>query len=209
MSEENLIQGSDEWVQARCGSIGASSITDVLSKGKNGAESTGYANYKARIACERMTGCVTETFKNAYMERGNADEPDARACYEFATGNDVEQVGLIRHPRLPFAHCSPDGLIGTDGVLELKRKIPALHIDYILKNRVPSEYVKQMTFQLACTGRQYVDFCSYSPELPEEMQLFIIRMERDEEAIKAMEQAVVEFDKAVNQLIADLKAIRP
>lgn len=164
-----LIQGSPEWVQARCGSIGASNIADVLSTGKNGAESTSYANYKARIACERMTGCVTETFKNAYMERGNTDESDARLCYEFATGNEVVQVGLIRHPKLPFAHCSPDGLIGEYGMLELKRKIPAIHIDYLLKNRVPPEYIKQMTFQLACSGRSWVDFCSYSPELPENL----------------------------------------
>jgi putative phage-type endonuclease len=205
----NIEQGSPEWVQARCGSVGASIVADVMSKGKDGKESTGYANLRARIVAERLTGCVIEGYTNTFMERGNVDEGSAREVYEFVTGNAVEQVGLIRHPAIPFFHASPDGLIGEDGILELKRKIPALHIDYLLKKRVPPEYIKQMTAQLSCSGRSYVEFASYCPELSEEYQFFTIRMYRDEEAIKAMEAAVIAFNESVERMIADLKAIRP
>jgi len=205
---EDLVQGTSEWLQARCGSVGASSVVDVMSKGKDGKESTGYANLRAKLVAERLTGCVIEGYTNAYMERGNADEGNAREVYEFVTGNDVVQVGLIRHPTIPFFHASPDGLINDNGMLELKRKIPALHIDYLLKNRVPPEYVKQMTAQLACSGREYVEFASYCPELSEEYQLFTIKMYRDEEAIKAMESAVIEFNITVDAMIAKLKELR-
>ena len=205
----NIDQGSAEWLQARCGSVGASDISDLLSKGKGGAESTGCANLRARIVCERLTGCVAETFKNAYMERGNIDEGSAKECYSFITGNDVEDVGLIMHPFIPFTHASPDGVIGSDGLVEIKRKIPAIHIEYIFKNRVPPEYVKQMMWQLACTGRQWNDFCSYCPELPENMQLFIVRLERDEAAITEMEKCVIAFNQSVERMISDLRSIRP
>lgn len=209
MDSTGLIQGSPEWIQARCGSVGGSSISDLLSKGKNGAESTGYANLRAKIVCERLSGCVIETFKNAYMDRGNEDEGAAREVYEFVTGNTVEQVGLIRHPTIPHFHASPDGLIGEEGMLELKRKIPALHIAYLLKNEVPAEYKKQMTAQMACSGRKFVDFASYCPELSENLQLFVVRFFRDEAAIMGMEQAVIEFNKSVDDMIRRLKELRP
>jgi putative phage-type endonuclease len=202
---DEIIQGTDEWKQLRCGKITGSKIADVM-QGKKG---TGYANYLAQLVCERLTGGTTETFKNAYMERGNKDEGAARECYEFITGNTVEQVAFIKHPALDFAGVSPDGTIGADGLVEIKRKIPALHINYIFKNEVPTEYRKQMMFQMACTGRQWCDFCSYCPELPEEMQLFVIRLHRDESVIAEMESAVVAFDKTVNEYIAKLKELRP
>jgi predicted phage-related endonuclease len=202
---EEIIQGSDEWKQLRCGLITGSKISDVMQEKKG----TGYANYLAQLVCERLTGCVTETYKNAYMERGNEDEPLARECYEFVTGNEVEQIAFVKHPTIDCFGVSPDGLIGDDGMVEIKRKIPAIHIDYIFKNRIPPEYVKQMTAELACTGRKWNEFVSYCPELPENMQLFVCRMERDEEAIKTMEAAVIAFNNAVNKMITDLKALRP
>lgn len=203
---EEIVQGSDEWKQLRCGSITASKIAEVMSKGKNGAESTGYANYRAQLVAERLTGCVVEGYTNGYMARGNEDESAARDCYSFATGNQVEQIAFVRHPTIEYAGCSPDGLIGDDGLLEIKRKIPALHIAYLLKKEVPTEYRKQMTFQLACTGRKWVDFCSYCPELPENMQLFIVRYYRDDAAIAEMEAAVIAFNRSVEKMITDLKA---
>lgn len=209
METLNLVQGSSDWLQARCGSVGASQVADVMSKGKNGAESTGYANLRAKMVAERMTGCVIEGYTNAYMERGNSDEGSAREVYEYVTGNAVLQVGLIKHPTIPHFHASPDGLIGEDGMLELKRKIPALHIAYLLKNEVPAEYKKQMLAQLSCSGRQWVEFASYCPELPEDFQLFKIKMYRDEQAIKEMETAVVAFNASVEKMIADLKVLRP
>lgn len=202
---EDIIQGSDAWKQLRCGLITGSKIADVMQEKKG----TGYDNYLAQLVVERLTGCVTETFKNAYMERGNEDEEAARDCYSFFTGNDVDQIAFIKHPTIDCFGVSPDGLIGDDGMVEIKRKIPALHIKYILQNRIPPEYVKQMTAELACSGRKWNEFVSYCPEMPENMQLFICRMERDETAIKVMEQSVIEFDKAVNKMIQELKALRP
>lgn len=202
---ENIVQGSESWKQLRCGLITGSRIADVMQEKKG----TGYANYLAQLCCERLTGCIVETFKNGYMERGNEDEDAARSCYEFVTGNTVDQVAFIRHPYIERFGISPDGLINDDGIVEIKRKIPALHIAYILKNRVPPEYVKQMTAQLACTGRKWNEFVSYCPEMPENMQLFIIRMERDERAIVEMEMAVREFDKSVDDMIVALMALRP
>lgn len=204
MDEGEIIQGSDAWKQLRRGRITGSKIADVMQEKKG----TGYENYLAQLGCERMAGCVTETYKNAYMDRGNEDEPAARECYEFVTGYSVEQIAFVRHPTLIFAGCSPDGLINDDGMVEIKRKIPAIHATYIFKNRIPPEYLKQMMWELACTGRQWNDFASYCPDLPEEMQLFTIRLERDEAMIAEMEKQVIAFNQAVEKWIADLKAIR-
>jgi len=202
---DDVEQGTEAWLKLRCGCITGSKITEVMQE-KKGA---GYANYLAQLCCERLTGCVTETYKNAYMDRGNEDEPAARDCYSFITGNDVQQVSFIKHPSIECFGVSPDGLIGNDGMVEIKRKIPAIHIDYIFKNRIPPEYVKQMTAQLACSGREWNEFVSYCPELPENMQLFICRMHRDNDAIAEMEKRVIEFDSAVEKMISELRAIRP
>lgn len=201
----DIDQGSDQWFDACCGSVGASSVADLMSKGKNGGESTGLANLRARIVVERLTGCRERGYSNPYMERGNADEPAAREVYEFLTGNTVEQVGLIRHPAIPFFHASPDGLTGDAGMLELKRKIPALHINYLLKQTVPTEYVKQMAAQLACSGREWVDFASYCPEMPEELQLFVVRYHRDNDLIAEIERSVIAFNASVDEMVARLK----
>ena len=205
MSESLIKQGTPEWKQLKCGKISASEVHNILQE----KQGTGYRNYRAQLICERLTGCTTETYKNTYMDRGNEDEPNARLCYEYETGYTVEQVAFVVHPVLEFAGCSPDGTIGADGLCEIKRKIPAIHIDYIIKNRVPPEYAKQMMFQLACTGREWNDFVSYCPELPEEMQLFICRLERDDSMIALMEIAVRSFNESVEQMISDLKKIQP
>jgi putative phage-type endonuclease len=205
----DVVQGSPEWDLLRCGSVGGSSISDVMSKGKNGGESTGFANLRAKIVCERLSGCKAESFSNAFMDRGTAEEPLARECYEYVTGNTVEQVGLILHPTIPGAHCSPDGLVQSDSMIEIKRKIPALHIAYLLKNQVPSEYVKQIQWGMACSGRLSCEFVSYSPELPTEMQLFVCRMDRDDALIAEMETAVIAFNESVEKMISALKALRP
>lgn len=203
---EDILQGSDEWKQLKCGIISGSHMNDVMSEKKG----TGYENYVYQLVCERLNNCPTETtFSSPYMDRGVEEEYLARSCYSFVTGNEVEQVAFIKHPTMEFFGISPDGLIGADGGLEIKRKIPAIHAKYIRKNVVPTEYVKQMVAGMACTGRAWWDFCSYCPEFPENMQLFVVRLHRDEVAIKAMEEAVVAFNKVVESAIADLKILRP
>ena len=205
----NIIQGSPEWFAARLGKITASKIADVMSKGKGGAESAGVRNYRAQLVCERLTGVVEESYTNGAMQRGTELEPLARECYEFIKGVTVQQIGFVHHPTIPQSGASPDGLIEDAGLVEIKCPNSATHIDYLLENVPPAAYVKQMMWQMACTGRQWVDFVSYDPRLPEEMQLFIVRLERDEAMIKEMETAVIAFNQSVERMISDLKAIRP
>ncbi|NTU49483.1 MAG: YqaJ viral recombinase family protein [Desulfobulbaceae bacterium] len=208
METQDIIQGSALWHEARCGSIGATAINDIMSTGKGGAESAGRKNYRAAKVCERLTGLTAENYVNAAMQRGTDLEPMARDAYSFLKGVEVAQVGLIKHPRLSFSHASPDGLIGDDGMIEIKVPSPANHIEYLLAGEVPSIYVKQLQWQMACTGRKWNDFCSYCPELPEEMQLFIKRLDRDDKLIAEMESAVFSFNDSVEQMIAELKAIK-
>jgi len=204
----DLVQGSQEWHEARCGSIGATAINDIMSTGKGSAESAGRKNYRAAKVCEILTKFTAENYVNAAMQRGIDLEPAARDVYSFVRGVDVEQVGLIKHPVLTYSHASPDGLVGDDGMIEIKVPSPANHIDYLLGRVVPSIYVKQLQWQMACSGRLWNDFVSYGPELPEEMQIFIVRMERDDAMIAEMEKAVIEFQVSIEKMIAELKALQ-
>lgn len=208
-STTEIVQGSEAWFAARLGKVTASKIADVMSKGKGSAESAGVRNYRAALVAERLTGVREETYINGAMQRGTECEPMARECYEFIKGVSVNQVAFVEHPYVPMSGASPDGLIDDDGLVEIKCPNTATHIDYLLSGAVPSQYIPQMAWQLACTGRKYCDFVSYDPRLSEEYQLFIIRYNRDEESIKAMETAVIAFNKSVDDMIVALKAIRP
>lgn len=204
----DLVQGSDLWLQARCGSVGASRIADIMAETKNG-EAASAKNYRAELVCEILTGVPTQTFVNAAMARGTELEPAARECYSFVKGVEVEQVGLILHPTIQGTHASPDGLIGLDGMVEIKVPTPANHIEYLMANKPPQKYIIQQQWQLACTGRLWNDFCSYCPELPEDLQLFIIRVERDNDYIAIMEEKVKAFLQSVDSMVEELKARKP
>lgn len=206
---EEITQGTPEWFTLRLGKVTASKVADVMSKGKGGAESAGVRNYRAALVCERLTGQREETYTNGAMQRGTDLEPLARECYEFLTGNTVDQVAFVDHPTIPMSGASPDGLIGEDGLTEIKCPNSATHIDYLLNGVPPLTYVPQMAWQMACTGRKWCDFVSYDPRLPEELQLFVVRLHRDDAMIAEMEQAVIAFNASVDRMIADLKAIRP
>lgn len=201
-------QGSEEWHSVRIGKVSASKIADLISKGKGGAESAGLRNYRAAILCERLTGQREETYTNGAMARGTELEPMARECYEFLTGATVEQVAFIDHPSIPMAGMSPDGLSGTDGLVEIKCPNTANHIDYLLSGKPPVQYIPQMMFQMACSGRLWCDFVSYDPRLSEELQLFVVRLYRDDSYIAAMESAVIAFNESVDSMLAELKKIR-
>lgn len=203
---EEIIQGSEAWHLLRIGKVTASRIADVLSKGRNGAESAGVRNYRSQLVCERLTGAREETYINAAMMRGTELEPLARECYEFIKGVEVNQTAFVDHPTVLMSGCSPDGLTNDDGLIEIKCPNTATHIDYLLNNVVPSDYIPQMMWQMACTGRKYCDFVSYDNRLPENMQLFIKRLERDNAKIAEIETAVIEFNSSVNKMIESLKA---
>lgn len=197
-------QGTQEWHLARLGKVTASRVADVLSKGKSG-ESASRKNYRTELVVQRLTGTPGESFTNAAMEWGTQTEPLARIAYEAYAGEFVDQVGFIDHPTIESFGCSPDGIVG-DGLIEIKCPNTATHIETISDEKAPSKYVSQMQCQMAVTGKQWCDFVSFDPRLPEDLQLFVVRVNRDQEYIDLMEVEVKKFLSEVNDLFNQLKA---
>lgn len=185
-------QRSTEWFNARLGKVTASRVADVIAKTKTGY-STSRENYMAQLVCERMTGTQGESYNNAAMQWGTDQEPLARAAYEAAKDVLVDEVGFITHPTIIAAGASPDGLVGVDGLIEIKCPNTATHIDTLLSDKVPSKYNTQMQWQMVCTGRKWCDFVSFDPRMPEGLQLFIQRVDFDAEYVKMLEAEITEF----------------
>lgn len=200
-----IVQGSPEWHQARLGKVTASKVADVMARTKSGYAAT-RANYAAQLIIERLTGQPTECFTNDAMRWGTEKEPEARRAYAFRTDNDVTEVGFVDHPVISLSGASPDGLIGDDGLLEIKCPNTATHLDTLQTGAPPSKYVSQMQWQMASTGRQWCDFVSYDPRLPEDFRIFIARVERDDETIAQMETEVVAFLAEIDARINELNA---
>lgn len=196
-------QRTPEWYQSRLGKVTASRVSDVVAKTKSGY-SASRANYMAELLCERLTGCVGASYSNAAMEWGIATEPQAIAAYEGVKGELVEKVGFVPHSTIEMSGASPDGLIGNDGLIEVKCPNTATHVDTLLNATIPAKYIAQMQWQMACTGKKWCDFVSYDPRLPEKMQLFVKRLDRDDTYIGELEKEVVlfltELENQVNQL---------
>lgn len=201
-----MIQGTPEWFAARCGRVTASRVADVIGRTKTGW-GAGRANYAAQLVAERLTGTVEQGFCNAAMTWGTETEPEARRAYSFRADVDVEQVAFVLHPTIEMAGASPDGLVGTDGLVEIKAPNTSTHISTLLGQSVPSKYLTQMHWQMACTGRQWCDFASYDPRLPESMRLFVQRVHRDDAAIAELEGHVAEFLAEVDQTVSQLREL--
>lgn len=197
-------QRSAEWFAARAGKATASKIADIVARTKTGWGAS-RANYAAQLVAERLTGRVEEGFSNAAMQWGTEKEPDARAAYAFHVDVDVEEVGFVIHPGIPMAGASPDGLVGTDGLVEIKCPGTAAHIDALLRGEIPGKYQTQMNWQMACTKRKWCDFVSYDPRLPESMQLFVKRLERDDAEITRLEMEVMTFLADVTRTVEMLR----
>jgi putative phage-type endonuclease len=202
----DIEQGSPEWHQIRLGKVTASRVADIVAKTKTGY-STSRANYAAQLICERLTGVPTETFTSAAMQWGTDMEPEARLAYEFNRVAKVDQVAFVPHPSIADSGCSPDGLVGTDGLVEIKCPITATHIETLTGKAVPVKYVAQIQWQLACTGRQWCDFVSYDPRMPEAMQFFCVRVHRVPEIIEELEKEVITFLNEIRAKIHTLRSI--
>ena len=183
-------QRSPEWFAVKCGVVSASRVADIIAKTKSGYSSS-RANYMAQLVCERATGTVEPSFTNAAMEWGTEKEPLAREAYSVKTGNLVTEVGFIRHPYLE-AGASPDGMVGSN-LIEIKCPNTATHIDTLLSQTVPTKYITQMQWQMACTGALWCDYVSYDPRMEPRLQLFVKRVDRDGEYIKELEGEVSAF----------------
>ena len=162
-------------------------------------------NYAAQLIVERLTGQPQDmTYVNDAMLWGTQQEPAARLMYEFETDCTVEQVGMVIHGSINNALASPDGLVGSDGLIEIKCPNTATHIETLLGEQIPGKYVLQMQWQLQCTGRDWCDFVSFDPRVPPEMSLWIKRYHSDEglgETLEAEVHAFLgEIEKTVEQL---------
>ena len=204
---EMMDQGSDAWFAVRVGKVTASRVADILAKTKSGY-STSRDNYMAQLVCERLTKQKAESFTNAAMQWGTETEPLARAAYEALHDVLVDEVGFVPHPSIKMAGASPDGLVGEDGLIEIKCPNTATHIDTLLTQTVPTKYFTQMQFQLACTGRKWCDFVSFDNRLPDELQLFVKRVPRDDVYIKIMEDEIVRFLNELDIKIAQLMKVK-
>lgn len=191
MSTE-IIQGSPEWFAIRVGKVTASRVADVIAKTKTGP-SASRTNYMAQLIAERLTGTTAESFTNAAMQHGTDTEPQARMAYEFYQDVTAAEIGFVIHPTIGMTGASPDGLVGDDGLVEIKCPNTATHIDTLLGSTVPGKYVTQIMWQLACTNRSWCDFVSFDPRLPESMRMFVQRVHRDDARIAELEGEVITF----------------
>ena len=197
-------QRTPEWYAARLGKVTASRVADLMAKTKTGY-SASRANYMAEIICERLTGHAADKFSNAAMEWGTQTEPQARAAYEFLTDATVVEVGLIDHPTQAMFGASPDGLVGDDGLIEIKCPNTATHIETLLSKAIPGKYMTQMQVQMACTGRAWCDFVSFDPRLPGELQMWVKRVPAD----PAMQAEILsEVAKFLGEVDATVTALR-
>lgn len=198
-------QRSDEWFAERLGKVTASRVADVVAKTKTGYGAS-RANYMAELVVERLTGQRGAVFSNAAMQWGTEQEPHARAAYEARTGHLVTETGFVPHPTIAMSGASPDGLIDDDGLIEIKCPNTATHIETLLSRTIPTKYVAQMQWQMACTGREWCDFVSYDPRMPEHMQLWVDTIAYDPALISELETEVKLFLKELDAQIAALTA---
>jgi len=199
-------QGSPDWYAARCGKVTASKIADMLARTKSGWGAS-RANYAAQLVAERLTGTVTESYTNAAMQWGKVHEAEAIDAYTFYRDLPVTRIGFVMHPSIDESGASPDGLVGTDGLIECKCPLTNTHIETLLGSSVPAKYEAQMLWQMACTGRSWCDFVSYDPRMPESMRLFVRRMHRDDKRIAEIENEVREFLREIGKTVSELRGI--
>lgn len=197
-------QRTDDWFAARLGKVTASRVADATARTKSGWGAS-RANYMAELVAERLTGTKVEGFTSAAMNRGTELEPEALAAYSFVQDIAVEPVGFVPHPAIAMAGASPDGLVGKEGLIEVKCPNTATHIETLLTGDIDLRYLKQMQFQIACTGRAWCDFVSYDPRMPERMQIYIQRVHRNAIGISEMEKDIQAF---LSELDGKVSALR-
>jgi putative phage-type endonuclease len=198
-------QRTEDWFEARLGRVTASRTADVMAKTKTGY-SASRANYMAQLITERLTGRSESGFSSAAMQWGTETEPQARAAYELMTGRNVVEVGFVQHPVVLDFGASPDGLVGDDGLIEIKCPNTATHIETLLNEKVPSKYNIQMQVQMLCTDRAWCDFVSFDPRLTGDMAFWMKRVERDDKLCKEIEAEVVKFLAELGQKLDQLRS---
>lgn len=202
----DVAQGTLEWKQQRLGKATASKIADIVARTKTGWGAS-RANYAAQIIAERLTGIPQETYTNAAMQWGTDTEPKARENYSMLNGVTIKECGYIQHPIIKDSGASPDGLIGKDGLIEIKCPQTATHLEALLGEPIDKKYLYQMQWQMSCTDRKWCDFVSYDPRMPFELQMKVTKVDRDDELLAVLEKDVSEFLKEIETKIIKLKAL--
>ena len=203
-------QRTDEWFQQRLGKVTASRISDVIAKTKTGV-STSRQNYLVQLVSERLTGKKGDSFVNQAMLDGIERESAARELYMQSNGVSVTEVGFFDHPVIKNSGASPDGAVNAEeegkyaGLIEIKCPIETTHTNTLMSKSVPTKYIPQMQWQMACTNARWVDFISFNPNFPDELQVFIKRLDRDDDYIAELETEVIKFLEEVEQTIIKLK----
>lgn len=203
-----LEQGSPEWLEYKVGKVGASKIADITATLRDGRYGASRATYRGELIAERLTGVSADSYKSPAMQWGNDCEPLARNAYQFDQMVAVTRVGCILHPLIEGALCSPDGLVGNDGLVEIKCPLTSTHVDFMLGAKINDRYIQQMQWQMACTGRQWCDYVSFDPRLPADLRLWIERVERDNERIEDIEREVQGFLQDLAHHLAALDKLR-
>lgn len=198
-----MIQGSPEWFEEKRGNVGASNAYKVMAKGQGKTR----RSYMDELLAEKL-GCVIEGYKNPVILRGTETEPVARSQYEIERGVMVREVGFVMHPTIAGFGASPDGLVGDDGLIEIKCPNTVTHLATLESGFIDGKYQWQMLAQMACTGRQWCDFMSYDDRMPDDLQSVIIRFERDQKKIAQMETEVSAFVAELNERFQAIKEKR-
>lgn len=201
-------QGSIEWLELRAGKFTGSRFADLMATTRSGP-SASRANLIVTLALEILTGEPEQTYQNDAMRRGTELEPFARGAYEAHTGELVEQVAFVEHPTMPYVGVSPDGLLGTDGLIEIKCPASqAKHLAALRDGSHAAEYRWQIQGQLWVTGRHWCDAVSFDPRFPAGLQLAIHRVERDEKAITQLQDACIAAHVEVQSIVAELRGMK-
>jgi len=200
-------QRTDEWYAARLGKVTASRVADVVARTKSGYAAS-RNNYMAELVVERLTGKPTEGFSSSAMIWGVEKEPMARDAYSAARGEFVTEIGFVSHPRIPMSGASPDGTVSPSGIVEIKCPNTAQHIEYLMSREPPQKYYYQMQWQMACAMATFCDWVSYDPRMPDTLQLLIVRIERDDDTIRMLEQEVEQFLVELDGKVKVLKEMK-
>jgi putative phage-type endonuclease len=204
--DQMIHQNTPEWHELRLGKVTASRVADIMRKGKGGAISMSRARYAGELVAERLTGTATAGFKSSDMEWGNETEALARDAYAYYHDALLIEIAFVPHKTIGMTGASPDRLVGDDGLLEIKCPATHTHIATLEGAPIDPDYLTQMQWQMACTGRSWCDWVSFDPRMPEPMRLFVKRVERDSARIAELETEVIAFLAEVRLTVHRLRS---
>ena len=200
----DMVQGSPEWLDVRCGKVTAFRVADVLAVKRDGKPTAERERYLMELVGERLTGLATSHYLTGPMLEGSEREPQAADAYAFLHGADIDKVGFVEHPSIAMAGASPDRLVVDLGLVEIKCPTLRTHLDTLLTGEIPEQYLPQMRWQIACTGRAWCDFATWHPGVPPHLRLWVKRLHRDDAQIVKDEAAVSTFLSEVDARVAKL-----